>query len=127
MFNEEARRKEQGVAAESEALVSEYSGRSSNRKLYRREKSKIRSKDDSREMRLNMISIGLLDDEGYINVFAEGKWKLSKNSFVLARGKKENTLYMTHAKVSNGYVNVLTEDSIELWRKRLGHMSEKWL
>ncbi|CAL8112543.1 unnamed protein product [Prunus armeniaca] len=48
MFNEEARRKEQDIAAESEALVSEYSGRSSNRKLHRREKSKIRSKDDSK-------------------------------------------------------------------------------
>ncbi|CAL9003904.1 unnamed protein product [Prunus brigantina] len=79
------------------------------------------------DMRLNLISTGLLDDEGYTNVFAEGKWKLSKNSLVLARGKKENTLYMTHAKVSNGYVNALTEDSIELWHKRLGHMREKGL
>ncbi|BBG97327.1 hypothetical protein Prudu_006413 [Prunus dulcis] len=43
------------------------------------------------DMRLNLISTGLLDDEGYTNVFAEGKWKLSKNSLVLARGKKENT------------------------------------
>ncbi|CAL2259644.1 unnamed protein product [Prunus armeniaca] len=50
------------------------------------------------DMRLNLISTGLLDDEGYTNVFAEGKWKLSKNSLVLARGKKENTLYMTHDK-----------------------------
>ncbi|KAI5335776.1 hypothetical protein L3X38_025910 [Prunus dulcis] len=79
------------------------------------------------DMSLNLISIGLLDDEGYTNVFAEGKLKLSKNSLVLARGKKENTLYMTHAKVSNGYINSLTEDSIELWHKRLGHMSEKGL
>ncbi|KAI5343579.1 hypothetical protein L3X38_011455 [Prunus dulcis] len=48
MFNEEARRKEQGVAVESKALVSECRERSSNRKLHKREKSKIRSKDDSR-------------------------------------------------------------------------------
>ncbi|KAI5339317.1 hypothetical protein L3X38_018589 [Prunus dulcis] len=34
---------------------------------------------------------------------------------------------MTHAKVSNGYVNALAEDSIELWHKQLGHMSEKGL
>ncbi|BBH02188.1 hypothetical protein Prudu_012685 [Prunus dulcis] len=78
-------------------------------------------------MRLNLISTGLLDDEGYTNVFVEGKWKLSKNSLVLARGKKENTLYMTHAKVSNGYVNALAKDSIELWHKWPGHMSEKGL
>ncbi|KAI5313383.1 hypothetical protein L3X38_042557 [Prunus dulcis] len=78
-------------------------------------------------MRLNLISTGLLDDEGYTNVFAEGKWKLSKNSLGLARGKKENTLYMTHAKVNDGYINALAEDSIELWHKRLSHMSKKWL
>ncbi|BFG34853.1 hypothetical protein CerSpe_211270 [Prunus speciosa] len=34
MFDEEARRKEQGVVAESEALVSEYHGRNSNRKFH---------------------------------------------------------------------------------------------
>ncbi|CAL8167682.1 unnamed protein product [Prunus armeniaca] len=79
------------------------------------------------DMHLNLISTGLLDDEGYTNVFAKRKWKLSKNSLVLARGKKENTLYMTHAKVSNGYLNALAEDSIELWHKWLGHMSEKGL
>ncbi|BFG34854.1 hypothetical protein CerSpe_211280 [Prunus speciosa] len=79
------------------------------------------------DMLLNLISTILLDDEGFTNVFAEGKWKLSKNSLVLARGKKENTLYMTHAKVNNGYVNALAEDSIKLWHKWLGHMSEKGL
>ncbi|BBG96644.1 hypothetical protein Prudu_005502 [Prunus dulcis] len=78
-------------------------------------------------MHLNLISTGLLDDEGYTNVFAKGKWKLSKNSLILAQGKKENTIYMTHVKVSNGYVNALAENSIELWHKRLDHMSEKGL
>ncbi|CAL2226285.1 unnamed protein product [Prunus armeniaca] len=185
MFNEEARRKEQGVVAESKALISKYRGRTNNRKFHKRDKSKSKSRDGSRgrsktrkdlecyhcdgighmkrecrlfkreqdrgneksdarhttattsggnedvrhvlDMRLNLIYTGLLDDEGYTNVFAEGKWKLSKNSLVLARGKKENTLYMTHAKVSNGYVNALAKDSIELWHKRLSHMSEKGL
>ncbi|KAI5345007.1 hypothetical protein L3X38_012884 [Prunus dulcis] len=192
MFNEEARRKEQGVVTESEALVLEHHGRTNNRKFHRRDKSKGKSRDGSRgrsktrndlecyhcsgighmkrecmlfklerdrgneksdtrhttattsggneivgrgeisletntschlvlkdvrhvsDMHLNLISTGLLDDKGYTNVFAEGKWKLSKNYFFLAQGKKENTIYMTHAKVSNGYVNALAEDSIEL-------------
>ncbi|CAL9013348.1 unnamed protein product, partial [Prunus brigantina] len=48
MFNEEVRRKEQGVVAESEALVSEYHGRTNNRKFHRRDKSKGRSRDGSR-------------------------------------------------------------------------------
>ncbi|CAL2256839.1 unnamed protein product [Prunus armeniaca] len=79
------------------------------------------------DMRLNLISTGLLDDEGYTNVFAKGKWKLNKNYLVLTWGKKENTLYMTHAKVNNGYVNALAEDSIELWHKRVRRMREKEL
>ncbi|XP_016647234.1 PREDICTED: retrovirus-related Pol polyprotein from transposon TNT 1-94 [Prunus mume] len=48
MFNEEARRKEQGVVAESEALVSEYRGRTNNRKFHRQDKSKGRSRDGLR-------------------------------------------------------------------------------
>ncbi|KAI5342466.1 hypothetical protein L3X38_010341 [Prunus dulcis] len=48
MFNEEARRKEQGVAAESEALVSKYRGRTNNRKFHRQDKLKGKSRDGSR-------------------------------------------------------------------------------
>ncbi|CAL2229329.1 unnamed protein product [Prunus armeniaca] len=137
-------RKEQGVVPESKALVLEYRGRTSSRKFHRRDKSKGRSRDDSRrrsktrrdlecyhcgeishmkrkcsdgfvnfssqgtcrivdygasfddvrhipDMRLNLISTRLLEEEGYTNVFAKGKWKLSKNSLVLALGRKENT------------------------------------
>ncbi|KAI5334982.1 hypothetical protein L3X38_025115 [Prunus dulcis] len=40
MFNEEVRRKEQGVVAESEAFISEYRGRTRNRKFHRQDKSK---------------------------------------------------------------------------------------
>ena len=77
-------------------------------------------------MRLNLISTEILDDDdGYTNVFGDGKWKLSINSLVVTRGKKENTLYMTHAKVSSGCVNSIQDESmIELWHKRLSYMSE---
>ncbi|CAL2270430.1 unnamed protein product [Prunus armeniaca] len=44
----QARRKEQGVVVESEALVSEYRGRTNNRKFHRRDKSKGRPRDGSR-------------------------------------------------------------------------------
>ena len=47
---------------------------------------------------------------------------------MVAKGKKENTLYMTSAKLSKGRINVVEKDSsIELWHKRLGHLSEKGL
>ncbi|CAL2258124.1 unnamed protein product [Prunus armeniaca] len=48
MFNEEVRRKEQDVIVESEALVLEYHGRTSNRKFHMEEKLKGRSRDGSR-------------------------------------------------------------------------------
>jgi hypothetical protein len=44
------------------------------------------------DMRLNLISTRLLDEEGYTSVFGDRKWKQSKSSLVIARGKKENTL-----------------------------------
>jgi transposase InsO family protein len=80
------------------------------------------------DMRLNLISTGVLDNEGYKNEFYGGKWKLSKGSLVFARGKKESTLYLTQAKIRGKDVNTLSNNSsIELWHKRLGHMSEKGL
>ena len=39
------------------------------------------------DIRLNLISIGRFDDEGLTNSFGESKWKLTKGSLVVARGK----------------------------------------
>ena len=80
------------------------------------------------EMRLNLISTGKLDDDGYCNYFGEGKWKLTKGSIILAKGRKVNTLYVMEAKLIKEDVNVAAKESdIELWHKRLGHISEKGL
>ncbi|KAL6346988.1 hypothetical protein AAG906_012239 [Vitis piasezkii] len=56
------------------------------------------------EMRFSLISVRKLDDEGYHSYLGEGK------------GKKNNTLYKTEARLVKGEVNI-----------RLGHMSEKGL
>ena len=32
------------------------------------------------DIRLNLISTGMLDDDGYNNYFGEGKWKLTKGN-----------------------------------------------
>ncbi|PKI46705.1 hypothetical protein CRG98_032900 [Punica granatum] len=50
------------------------------------------------EIRLNLISTGQLDDEGYSNEFSNGRWKLSKGSLIVARGQKTDTLYRLHAR-----------------------------
>ena len=55
---------------------------------------------------LHLIFIGRLDDEGFTNYFGESKWKLTKGSLVVARGKKHNTLYVMEAKLHKGEINV---------------------
>lgn len=40
------------------------------------------------DMHLNLISVGKLDDAELGNHFGGGKWKLTKGSMIVARGKK---------------------------------------
>lgn len=79
------------------------------------------------DMRLNLISAGKLDDAGLVNQFGSGKWKLTNGNMVIARGKKEGSLYLTRGCLRDE-ANVVHDDSVlELWHKRLGHISEKGL
>ena len=77
-------------------------------------------------MRLSLISAGKLDDDGLMNYFGEGKWKLTKGSLTIARGKKVGSLYVMQAKLCKGEVNISTDD-MNTCHKRLGHISEKGL
>ncbi|KAJ4721123.1 Retrovirus-related Pol polyprotein from transposon TNT 1-94 [Melia azedarach] len=80
------------------------------------------------DIRLNLISAGKLDDEGFSSNFSSGQWKLSKGSMTVARGKKYSSLYFMQAKIADNSINtVKNKDTIELWHRRLGHMSEKGL
>ncbi|KAG8379486.1 hypothetical protein BUALT_Bualt07G0093500 [Buddleja alternifolia] len=78
------------------------------------------------DIRLNIISTGKLDDDGYVSNFGEGKWKLTKGSVITAKGNKKNSLYLMQAKLSIGEVNAaVNSSSIELWHKKLGHLNQK--
>ena len=78
------------------------------------------------EMRFSLTFVGKLDYEGYHSHIEEGKWKLTKVSLILARGKKKNTLYKIEARLVKKGVNIVeNEASTKLWHKRLCHMSEK--
>lgn len=58
------------------------------------------------DMRLNLISVDKLDEEGYCNTFHNGQWKLTKGSLVVARGTKQSKLYVTQASISQQVINV---------------------
>ena len=79
------------------------------------------------DIRLNLISTWKFDDDnGYTNQFGEGKWKLTKGSLVLAKGKKTNTLYVIEVKIKKKDVTVAVKYfDIETWHKRLSHIDEK--
>ena len=76
-------------------------------------------------MRLNLISAGRLDDEGDTGSIQNGVMKFIKGSWILARARKINTLYLMHASICREDVNVATDNVGELWHKRLCHMSLK--
>ena len=63
------------------------------------------------EMRFSLISVGKLDDEGYHSHLGKGKCKLTKGSLLLARGKKNNTLYKTEARLVKGEVNIVENEA----------------
>ncbi|KAL6521185.1 hypothetical protein OROGR_017754 [Orobanche gracilis] len=71
------------------------------------------------DMRLNFISVGLLDDDGYFSGLGNGVWKLTRGSLIVSREKKEEKLYVTHSKVTINSVNTIdNNDTTELWHKR---------
>ena len=51
------------------------------------------------EMHFSLIFVRKLDDEGYHSHLGEGKWKLTKGSLILSRGKKNNILYKTEVRL----------------------------
>ncbi|KAJ0090805.1 hypothetical protein Patl1_13877 [Pistacia atlantica] len=80
------------------------------------------------DMRLHLISTDRLDIKGFCNTFNNGQWKLTKDAMIVARGTLCSSWYLLHAKIKKFIVNIVeTKGKTELWHKRLGHMSEKWL
>lgn len=72
------------------------------------------------------MCVGKLNDIGVGSYFGEGKWKLTKGFLILARGVKQECLYVTKIKLCKQEVNVAeTSSNIDLWHKRLGNMSKK--
>lgn len=67
---------------------------------------------------LNVLSVGLLDEEGCLSRFGDGKYKLTKGSMVIAKGNKISTLYHIHANLSSVCGDALEKDDpFVLWHK----------
>ena len=75
-------------------------------------------------LKRNLISVGQLDREGYCITFSGHEWKITKGALVIARGKKNGTLYIT-SNLENIIAVTDADEKSNLWHQRLGHMSEK--
>ncbi|KAK4439570.1 Retrovirus-related Pol polyprotein from transposon TNT 1-94 [Sesamum alatum] len=74
------------------------------------------------DMRLNLILVGKLDDDGLQSHYGNGKWKLTKGNLVVAQGIKEGSLYVMRGKLCKDETNVVVScHNMQLWHRRLGH------
>nr|KYP41936.1 Retrovirus-related Pol polyprotein from transposon TNT 1-94 [Cajanus cajan] len=55
-----------------------------------------------------LISLGMLDVQGYQVIFGDGQWKVVKGNLVVARGWKKRTLYMVELPAKE--VNLVSND-----------------
>ena len=82
------------------------------------------------ELKRNLISLGMLDLNGYTYREEGGVIKVLKGSLVIMKGVKENDLYTLPGSSTIGVVEVVsTNDSnmTKLWHRRVTHISKKGL
>ena len=61
------------------------------------------------EVRLNLISAGRLDEEGYPDSIRNGAMKFSKGILIVAQARKVNTLYLMNARLCPDELNVASD------------------
>ena len=78
----------------------------------------------------SLLSVGQIDMHGYsIILFERGSWEMTKGSRQIVKGTKKGTLYCLHENAIWCKFIALAKvhSHMELWHKRLTHMSQKGL
>ncbi len=63
-------------------------------------------------LRLNIISVGRLDKDGYCCSIGGGRYKITKGSLVITRGEVEDHLYRLKVKLSKAQISALRGKSV---------------
>ncbi|RZB53427.1 Retrovirus-related Pol polyprotein from transposon TNT 1-94 [Glycine soja] len=84
------------------------------------------------ELKRNLISINMFDDLEYSTRTLDGVLKVSKGSFVIAKGNKNKSsgLFILVGSTIVGHASISSNtliDKTKLWHLRLGHVSERGL
>lgn len=62
------------------------------------------------EMRMSLISMGRLDDEGHSTSFKKGGWKIRKGALVMAKGPNIGTLCTLKTMIGKSNLAAITKD-----------------
>ena len=82
------------------------------------------------DLKKNLISLGVLDSNGYKFTGQNGVLKVSKGALIAMKAEKVRNLYRLEGSTQVSEVAIVsdkTEEVSHLWYQRLGHMSEKGL
>eukprot|EP00253_Pinus_taeda_P021000 PITA_21000 len=82
------------------------------------------------DLKKKLISLGVLDSDGYKFTGQDGVLKVFKGALVVMKAKKVGNLYRLKGSTQIGEAAVASEEEeagTRLWHQRLGHMSEKGL
>jgi hypothetical protein len=76
-------------------------------------------------LRKKLISTGQLESEGFISIFTDKAWKVTKGSLMIEKGEQVGTLYLCTGNIDSSISLASTRMDTSLWHHRLGHMSDK--
>ena len=82
------------------------------------------------DLKRNLISLGTLDESGYIFKAENGKLTISKCVMVVMKGQKRNGLHILEGHTLKGLVGSVLRietDKTILWHRRLDHLSDRGL
>lgn len=82
------------------------------------------------ELKNNLISLGVLDSEGYKFIGQGGALRVSKDALVVMKAENIGNLYRLKGSTQVNEVVTISEEVGEdtcLWHQQLGYMSEKGL
>lgn len=82
------------------------------------------------EIKRSLISVAMLDQEGYLVNIEKGVMNVHKGSEVIMKGKKENGIYVLQGYDSSVEANIIetskTNEAMK-WHRRLAHVGDKGL
>ena len=82
------------------------------------------------DLKINLISLGTLDESGYNFKVENRKLTISKGAMVIMKGQKRNGLYSLEGHTLKGLVGSVLRTKTNktiLWHRRLGHLSDRGL